>query len=145
MELEDQVDELRQKAAPKPAAQPEPGQPDPVFLDWLKDNPWANDPEAQAIGLVIGQKLRQQGDTSSGLEYMNKIKKEVMRRYPQLIPELNNPRREQPSAVAQNTSLPKAKKKGFADLPADAKDACRTFVKRGLVTEEQYVKEYFGE
>jgi hypothetical protein len=35
--------------------------------------------------------------------------------------------------------------KSYAALPDDAKKACDRFVKQGLMTKEQYIKDYFGE
>ena len=45
-------------------------------------------------------------------------------------------------------SAPKASAKagkGFRDLPPEAQAACQKFEKQGLVTRDQYLKEYFGE
>lgn len=35
--------------------------------------------------------------------------------------------------------------KGYGDLPEDAKEQCNYFVKKGTLTRDQYIKDYFGE
>ena len=51
-----------------------------------------------------------------------------------------------PSPVDVSTpSRGSTSKKSYADLPAEAKQACDKFVKQGLLSKDQYVKDYFGE
>lgn len=143
MLLEDQIAELKQQK-PKPEAAAQQPQLAPEYVVWIEENAWVQDEEAYAIGTAIGEKLRKQGDTSSGREFLNKIKKAVAEKYPQLIPGMENENRQQRPAVGQAATLPRKAKKSFSDLPSDAKAACRDFVKRGFITEEQYVKDYFS-
>lgn len=146
MEVDEKIAELKQKGPPKdePAPQKEQ-QLDPDYVAWMEENPWAQDREAYAIGMAIGEKLRSQGDRTTGRAFLDKIKLQMVDKYPQLIPGMDNPNRRQPAAVGQSTTLPKKAKKTFSDLPSDAKEACRDFVKRGFITEEQYIKDYFQE
>ena len=41
-----------------------------------------------------------------------------------------------------STSRPAKGKKSYESLPAEAKAACDKFVKQGLMTREEYVKEF---
>lgn len=145
MEIDDQIAELKQKGLPKTEEpQPQLQQLDPEYVAWMQENAWAQEREAYAIGTAIAEDLRSRGDKSTGREFLNKIKKAVAAKYPQLVPGMENPNRDQPSAVGQGAALPKKGKKTFNDLPADAKAACRDFVKKGFITEERYIKDYFS-
>ena len=78
-----------------------------------------------------------------GREFLDEVTKRVKKLYPE---KFMNSNRNRPSPV-EGTTAPKSTKMGksFNDLPPEAKDACMKFEKQGLVTREQYLKEYFGE
>lgn len=143
-EIDDKLYELRsnnQKEAEVAANRP------PEFFEkWLQDNTWTQDEEGEAIASAIASKLAKQHPELVGKpEILDKITEEARKKYPQLFPELSNPRRAQPAAVASGSPAKAKAKKTLSDLPPDARDACRDFVKRGYMTEAEYLKDYFGE
>jgi len=74
-------------------------------------------------------------------EFLNEIDKEVKSRFPDRF---ENPNRDNPNTVETGGRAPKQRgnAKGYANLPAEAKASCDKFVRRGLLTKEQYVKDY---
>lgn len=156
LQIEDELERLdqeqRQKYARQPVQQEQPqgSQPDPEIQrqtqEWQQRNEWVNDPEAQAIAIAVGQKLRANGEESVGAAFLEKVAHEVRKKYPQLFPAMQNARRDQAHAPTGGGDAPvRGRKKGYADLPADARAACDDFVKRGYLTKDDYVKQYFGE
>ena len=156
LQIEDELERLdqeqRQKAARQPVQheQPQDMQPDPEIQrqtqEWQQRNEWVNDPEAQAIAIAVGQKLRANGEESVGTAFLEKVAHEVRKKYPQFFPTMQNQRRDQAHAPTGGGDAPvRNRKKGYADLPADARAACDDFVKRGYLTKDDYVKQYFGE
>jgi hypothetical protein len=79
-----------------------------------------------------------------GESFLDEVTKRVKKAYPEKFANTN---RNRPSPVegttAPSTSGAKAGK-GFKDLPPDAQAACQKFEKQGLLTREQYLKEFFG-
>lgn len=156
LQIEDELERLdqeqRQKAARQPVHQEQPQEmlPDPEIQrqtqEWQQRNEWVNDPEAQAIAIAVGQKLRANGEESVGTAFLEKVAHEVRKKYPQFFPTMQNPRRDQAHAPTGGGEAPvRSRKKGYADLPADARAACDDFVRRGYLTKDDYVKQYFGE
>lgn len=145
--IDDKIEELRQYDPRKQAVAPtQKHQEDPVFEGWIAENKWAEDEDAQLIGEIVGKKLRANGDTSTGREFLDKIKLEMRKspKYAHFLNEQENPNRTQAPAVGANSTVSKNRQKGYADLPADAKEACNMFVKKGFITQEKYVKDFFG-
>ena len=71
---------------------------------------------------------------------IQEVTEEVRRRFPE---KFGNPRREKPNRVeGGGTPSGRSGKKGYADLPPEAKAACDRFVKQGLMTKEEYVKDF---
>lgn len=143
-EIDDKLEELRNN---KPAADTQSVSEQPAFVnEWLAENAWVQDLEGQAIAEALATKIAKQHPELFGKrEILEKVTEEARRKYPQLFPELENPRRAQPAAVASGASAKAKPKKTAADLPQDARDAMRDFVKRGFMTEAEYLKDYFGE
>ena len=142
LEIDDAIDELKQaKPTPKVVAP----QPDPSFVEWTEDNRWYNsDPQLKMEADMIGEVIKRQNPMLVGMEFLNEVTTRVKRMYPE---KFNNVNRSKPSPVEAPSSAGMGKKggKSFNDLPQEAKAACQKFEKTGLLTREQYVKEYFGE
>lgn len=156
LQIEDELERLdneqRQKAARQQPAQREEPETfaDPEIQrqtqEWRQRNEWVNDPEAIAVSIAVGKRLRAAGELSVGTEFLEKVGHEVRKKYPQFFPTMQNHRREQaPAATGGGDAPARGRKKGYADLPSDARAACDDFVKRGYLTKDDYVKQYFGE
>lgn len=143
-EIDDKIEELRTKGAKNTSA--EAAETPEFFNDWVRDNDWVKSAEGQATAEALAAKFAKTNPELVGKpEILAKITEEARKRYPELFPELSNPRRAQPAAVASGSPAKAKAKKTIADLPADAREACRDFVKRGYMTEAEYIKDYFGE
>jgi hypothetical protein len=153
LQAEDQLRALdyeqRTRATPQhrePEQQAAP-QVDPDVSHWLEDagKTWGKNPRAVQMSQMVAEEMRKNGEDSTGVAFLEKVKHAMRKEFPQFFDGMTNERRSSAAPVASGAgAAPRGKGKGFADLPADAKQACRDFVKRGFVTEAQYVKEYFG-
>ena len=143
LQIDDAIDDLKSsKPTPQPAAAP---QIDPTFTQWSEENKWyANDAQLKAEADMIGEVLKRQNPNMLGQDFLDEVTTRVKRMYPE---KFTNNNRNRPSPV-EGTTAPKATAKAgktFRDLPPEAQQACQKFEKQGLVTRDQYLKEYFGE
>jgi hypothetical protein len=144
LQVDDAIDELKTARREEKIAAPAPNQIDPTFIAWQEDNRWfGKDTELTAEANLIGEVVKRQNPTLIGTEFLDEVTKRVKRMYPE---KFTNANRSRPNPVESSTAKPAGSRgKGFNDLPPDAKAACQKFEKQGLVTRDQYIKEYFGE
>lgn len=144
LQVEDRMDELKGARQEEKAAQPAPNQIGPEFIAWQEENKWfGKDTELTAEANLIGEVVKRQNPYLAGTEFLDEVTKRVKRMYPE---KFTNANRSKPNPVEGTTTKPAASRsKGFNDLPPEAKAACQKFEKQGLMTKEQYLKEYFGE
>jgi hypothetical protein len=144
LQIDDAIDELKQSRQTEKVAHPV-NQPDATFIQWSEDNKWyTSDAQLKTEADMIGEVIKRQNPTLIGEAFLNEVTTRVKRMYPE---KFTNANRSRPSPV-EGTTAPKATGKGgkgFNDLPPEAKAACQKFEKNGLLTREQYLKEYFGE
>lgn len=134
-----------EKNKKKPEQQYNPDQ-DPAYISWYDKNKWYNDDldmtvYANQIAPIIANKV---GNNNTP-EFYDAIAREVRKKYPKNFRNVN---RDIPSPVqgtAQEGGKPGKGGNKYSDLPADAKSACDKFVKQGMMTQEEYLKEYFNE
>ena len=141
------VEEPRKTETPQP--KPDSGQKSPAWLEWEARNPWYGKDEAMSIvaaaaSNTVAARFPHLINTP---DIFTEYDKELRR----LMPEkFTNPRRGESGAVSGGSdSVPSGgsgnsapRKKTFNDLPADAKTWCLKYEKEGLLTKEQYLKEY---
>jgi hypothetical protein len=144
VEIDDQIDRLKEaQAAPKEVKSATPAQVNNDFIDWSVQNKWYGaDVELTQLAEDLGEVIKKQKPNLVGKEFLD----EVTNRVKKLSPEkFENPNR-QTAAVGSSSDgrapSTSGKKKSYENLPADAKKACDKFVKEGLLTKEQYVKEF---
>lgn len=116
----------------------------PVRRQWEKDNPWyGKDQEMTAFAYSMGSFLAATRPGLSQEEALKEILQLTKDKYPE---KFGNQRRNEPGAVLGGESYadggPKKGKKTYDQLPADAKAACDQFVAEGLLTKEQFIKDY---
>lgn len=102
---------------------------DPDFIAWKSDNPWFNDPSKAAIALYVTQKLRSEGEKSMGRVFLDKVADETHREITRLG---GGTARAQPKVEGSRGGSGGGSNggKGYSDLPADAKEACKGFESR---------------
>jgi hypothetical protein len=144
VEIDDQIDRLKEaQAAPKEVKSATPAQVNNDFIDWSVQNKWYGaDAELTQLAEDLGEVIKKQKPNLVGKEFLD----EVTNRVKKLSPEkFENPNR-QTAAVSSSSDgrapSTNGKKKSYENLPAEAKKACDKFVKEGLLTKEQYVKEF---
>lgn len=149
--VQKEMDELQEEFSVQGTAKKDEGgderreQPEhPYYQEWLGKNQWyKTDQEAHEYANSVAHFLAKTKPELVGTSgFMDAVTNEVKVRYPD---KFENPRRNGPSSVESGGRAPRGKRKTYADLPATAKQACDRFVKQGLTTKEDYVKEYFEE
>ncbi len=130
------------KVSAKPNGEAQPG--DPHLQPFLGANPWYGDDiemtaYAQQIAPVVGGKHQ-------GAAFYDKLGEEIRKKFPAHFG--NKARSDAPKVEGGGSTNRKPKstgKKGYADLPAEAKAACDRYVEGGKSTKESYCKTYFGD
>jgi len=139
---EREIDELTKSPPPEPKKTKEtPQGPPPEFDDFLEANPWyTSDPELTEYADFIGTRMMNSGIRKPLDKVYADIAKQVKARFPE---KFENPKRSTAQAVEGAGSPPKAKGRGYNDLPSDAKAQCDRFVKEipGF-SKEEYMKHY---
>lgn len=117
----------------------------PEFATFKGDNAWYGKDKALSAAFdALCRDVFEEGYTSpkAGLkEAMSRLKES----FPEKFAKAENPNRRGPAAVEGAGAPPRKAGRGRADLPADARATMDRWVKQGLVTEAQYIKDYFGQ
>lgn len=104
---------------------------------WKAENVWfGSDAAMTGAANAIASELEQQG--VKGADQLAEVAKRIRAEFPH---KFENERRKAPAAVEGSTPTRKAGK-GRADLPAEARTAMDKWVKSGLLTEAQFLKDY---
>lgn len=146
--LEDQMKAIEEITIPEIKEEPVEENPKehPDFVTWRSDNDWyVNDPVLETYANGVAGRLMERGTTLKGRAFLDEVTKTVKQ---EMAHKFTNPKRKKPGTVAPNRTQPQNKKKGFADLPAEAKQACEGFVEEGLYANtpegrDEYAAEYF--
>jgi len=106
---------------------------------WKGDNPWfGSDSVMTAAANAVANELERSG--VKGAEQLAEVAKRMRAEFPQ---KFENANRRNPAAVEGSTPTRKAGRT-WADLPSDARSAGERWVKQGLLTKEQYLRDYFA-
>ena len=140
--------ELETKREELEANKPQPAEqqvgPTPEYTEWIAENPWyLEDEELKTKAELIAKIYIAEHPRAGNKSMFKHISKTIKELYPQ---KFENPKRNEAAAVgsgdgSNNTGGNKGKRT-YNDLPPDAKKACDMFVADGLLTREEYVKEY---
>lgn len=143
-ELEERIEELKEEAKVA-AAKPEPAKPAApdmtAYNEWKDDNRWyrPENEEAYDMAEVIALRLRKEDPSLVGRAFLDEMTRRVKKRLPEAFENKNREKapHEGPSVRGQSKD-----KRGYTNLPADAKAACDRYVKSGHLTQEQYLSVY---
>jgi cell division septum initiation protein DivIVA len=139
--------ELEKQHKPEPKTEAKPQQLDPVIQSWIAEERWFNtDRTLQAFAVETFGELERSSPGMAQSERLAETKKRVVSKFPEKFG-MEQPAKPTAAAVATpagNGSAPRRNtKKGYDDLPDDAKKACDRFVKMiPGYTRDQYVKDY---
>lgn len=147
VELEDRLEELKEQQAETAPKVTEPKQAevqlDPVLKSWLDRNKWyGSEVETTELTNAISNAIRRENPTLVGEKFLEKLDERLQARFPELY---ENPNRSKNPVDSSSSGGSKASsgKRGYENLPAEAKTACDKFVKQGLFkTREEYVNLY---
>ena len=135
-----------QRREPVQQQQAGPSQP---YMDWQARNTWYGKDEAMTIVANVASKAV--AERFPHLIDSPQIFVEYDKELRRLMPDkFSNPRQSESGSVSNGSgSVPSGgpasgspRKRSFNDLPADAKAQCAKFEKDGLLTREQYIKDY---
>lgn len=138
---EKEIDDLNKPVAKTNGVEP-PEHPD--YQPWLSDNDWyKSNLRMRKFADEIAEYVAADNPqlVNKGRAFYDKITEVVKEEFPG---KFENPRRDGPSTVestGSNVPTPKGKQ-SYENLPAEAKAACDDYVKNGLLTREQYCKDY---
>lgn len=140
--LQDKKQELanNRSQTTRPAKAPD----NPLYSAWKDKNAeWFDkDPEMTDYANTISDFVASRHPELIGTQgFLDEVDKRIRKEYSN---KFENPNRNEPTAVETGGRAPRQRSggKSYSDLPQDAKAACDKFVRRGLVTREQYLKEY---
>lgn len=101
---------------------------DPVYKDWVRDNPWfTEDPIKAGIAYQVSANLRADGETVEGRAFLDKITEGVNKELTRLSGGRSAPRKVEGGKGGAGGNGSNGGGKTYADLPADAKAACRSY------------------
>jgi len=149
--IETQMDALKQEkvevqAEAKAPAKEESKQSeqvlDPLVVNWMSENTWfGSDRRMTVMADEIGKELNAKNPDLRGQAFFDALNEELQEVFPDKLG-----KKARPNPVEGNTSgsrRPVASgAQSYKNLPSDAKQACDRFVKNGLMTQEQYVKDF---
>lgn len=144
IEIEEQIEQLKE-AQKKPVENPvqKAEKVNQEYLDWLPSNRWyVEDRELQELADDFGDIVKKKHPDLVGKAFLEEVTKRVRKAAPE---KFENPARSQSSVGTSSDNRVATANKGkktYNNLPPEAKAACDRFVKQGLMTAEQYVKEY---
>jgi tetratricopeptide (TPR) repeat protein len=117
---------------------PQQPQIDPRFATWLDNNKWyQRDEEMRQLADTIGTgyaKMHPNIDPEEVLQYVTNKVKAIYK------DKLENPNRTKPNLVGTSDSASGSKTTGF-QLTEDEKRVMNTFIRQGIMTKEDYIKE----
>ena len=145
VQLEEQLEALGPPPTPRRPTQPAPNlAQDPVWVDWLGENDWfQKDPKRRGLANGYSEILRAEQPELVGRPFLDEVTRRVQADFPELFGQARS-RPQQVLTGGRGSAAPSGRK-SYADLPAEAREACDKFVRLGLVkSKEDYVKDYFG-
>lgn len=120
---------------------------DPVFDAWELQNDWYKDPELREEAEVEAFRLRKKGSKLEGEAFLEAVKEAVKKKHPE---KFGNPRRSQPGGTERpnaggEETLTRGKK-GWEQLPAEAKEAGERYIKQKLYKDKAaYAEAYWAQ
>lgn len=143
IEIDDLIAEEKANAAvARNNAQAQANGPHPKFVEWVKENTWyVGDAELRVSADQIGTAYAASHPNLDPQEVLQYVKTRVKKLYPE---KFQNQNRERPSAVEGSSNAPTratASNRDNFSLSEDEKRVMNTFVRQGVMSKEEYIKE----
>lgn len=122
-----------------------------AFESFREENPWYDkDPELRGYADMIGSGMinMNPGKAQSDPESLfQEVSAEVKRRFPEKFEGHGTSRRKKDSGVEGDRAGKggRGKKHSLKDLPEEHREVAKRIVETGVMSEEEYVRDYFGE
>lgn len=111
----------------------------PNFTDWTEKNSWYNtDAELRETSDAIGLAHAKANPNKTPEEVLDFVSRKIRTTYPE---KFSNPNREKSSAVEGAGSSARTKKVSDFDMSEEEVRVMNTFVRQGIMTKEDYMKE----
>lgn len=143
---EDLLDEIDAKLAA--AKEGEPAKPAANTIPaetqaWLEKNQWfLRNEEMHNRAKEIEASVIEEFPDMPNAEILEQVEQKIRKEFAH---KFSRTRREATGAGGGRRPASGGDNKGYSDLPEDARKECDQFVRKGVITREQFVKEYFSE
>lgn len=140
IEIDEKIDEVKeQQRVAQATPRVQEAEPDPVFVAWANRNTWyTNDRAMKAVADEIGREMILRG-VQDKVEILKAVESGIKKEFPH---KFTNPNREKAGAVEGSTSRVAARKDDSLNMSEAEKRIMENIVKTGVMTKEQYIKEY---
>ncbi len=135
--VDDAIEQLKdeQSKAKTTSTQQEAKGPTPVFVDWVKQNAWyASDQDMRAFADDIGVGYYNRNPGVSEGDLYKVVKERVMKAFPEKFKGQGTK-----NQSVEGTSNAAPKKSSTFKLTEEEERVCKTFVRTGALTREQYI------
>lgn len=143
IEIDDQIAEARQAQVTAQAQlREEVNKPHPGFINWVNKNTWYRDnAELKVAADQIGTAYAASNPDKDPDDILKYVEGRIRKLYPETF---SNPNKSKPSVVEGSTQTPVVKKKSSLDdypLTEDERRVMMSFVRQGVMTKEEYIKD----
>jgi len=144
IEIDEQIAQFRETQKQQREAEviPSANEPHPDFTAWVSKNDWyEKDDEMRETADALGLRHAQDNPSKRPNEVLTWVESKIKRMY---ADKFSNPNRNKPSAVEGVSSGSGKKTSGnddSFDISDEERQVMNTFIRQGIMTKEQYLKE----
>ena len=141
LELDDKIAEVRetQKAQKQQDQVDETPEAHPAFQSWVSDNKWyESDSEMRADADAFGEAYARNNTDKTPQEVLEYVTKKIKKAYPE---KFTNPNRNKPTGVESGSGNRQGSSRDNFTLTEEEAKVMNTFVRNGVMTKEEYMRE----
>lgn len=141
LELDDKLAEVRetQKAQKQQEEVNETPEAHPAFKSWVSENKWyESDSEMRADADTFGEAYARNNQEKTPAEVLEYVTKKIKKAYPE---KFVNPNRNKPTGVEGGSGNRQGSSRDNFSLTEEEARVMNTFVRNGVMTKEEYLKE----
>lgn len=141
LELDDKIAEVRetQKAQKQQEQVDETPEAHPAFQSWVSENKWyESDSEMRADADAFGEAYARNNQDKTPQEVLEYVTKKIKKVYPE---KFTNPNRNKPTGVESGSGNRQGSSRDNFSLTEEEARVMNTFVRNGVMTKEEYIKQ----
>ena len=141
LELDDKIAEVRdtQKAQKAQEQVDETPEAHPAFQSWVSENKWYEaDSEMRADADAFGEAYARNNQDKTPQEVLEYVAKKIKKAYPE---KFVNPNRTKPTGVESGSGTRQGSSRDSFSLTEEEAKVMNTFIRNGVMTKEDYIKE----